>query len=155
MLHYAMSGDAPEGLFLRPKSAGSGILDGLNYPNPLPRSLSQADLDVYCRAYRDGFSGPISWYRGYYRGDRLAADSLEPSTVGVPCHFMVGSRGASRTIQPDEFANVEESLTDLRGNVVLDGAGHWLPLERAREVNSALLAFLSGLEADRRPHNLR
>jgi pimeloyl-ACP methyl ester carboxylesterase len=29
---------------------------------------------------------------------------------------------------------------------VLDGAGHWLPLERTEEVNSALLAFLHELD---------
>jgi pimeloyl-ACP methyl ester carboxylesterase len=29
---------------------------------------------------------------------------------------------------------------------VLDGAGHWLPLEQTEEVNSALLAFLHELD---------
>ena len=42
----------------------------------------------------------------------------------------------------DAFANVDQNVTDLRGNIVLDGAGHWLPLERTEEINSALLAFL-------------
>jgi pimeloyl-ACP methyl ester carboxylesterase len=30
---------------------------------------------------------------------------------------------------------------------VLDGAGHWLPVERPEEVNAALLDFLAGLES--------
>jgi pimeloyl-ACP methyl ester carboxylesterase len=144
MLHYAMSGDAPEGLFLHPRPAGAGILDGLVDPIPLPGWLSQEDLDVYCNAYRDGFRGPINWYRGYHLGVPVAA-TPDKDTIGVPCHLMVGSRDASRVINPDAFAHVEETLTDLRGNVVLDGAGHWLPLERTRDVNSALLTFLSGL----------
>lgn len=40
---------------------------------------------------------------------------------------------------------LDRVLTDLRGHVVLDGAGHWIQQERADEVNAALLDFLSGL----------
>jgi pimeloyl-ACP methyl ester carboxylesterase len=45
----------------------------------------------------------------------------------------------------DGFVNVDQNVTDLRGNIRLDGAGHWLPLERTKEVNAALLDFLGGL----------
>ena len=45
----------------------------------------------------------------------------------------------------DAFVNVDQYVTDLRGNILLDGAGHWLPLERTTEVNAALLDFLRGL----------
>jgi epoxide hydrolase A/B len=62
MLHYAVSGDAPAGLYLQPKPASSRLLDGLIDPDPLPSWLSQQDLDAYCEAYADGFRGPINWY---------------------------------------------------------------------------------------------
>ena len=143
MVHYAMSGDAPDGLFLQPKPADSGLLDGLIDPEPLPRWLTKSDLDVYADAYRDGFRGPINWYRGYRRDDELFAGDVP--AISVPAHLVVGSRDASRTLLADAFAAVEQNVTDLRGNVVLEGAGHWLQLERTHEVNIALLAFLREL----------
>ena len=145
MLHYAVSGDAPPGLFLQPKHASAKLLDGLIDPDPLPSWLTEADLDVYCQAYRDGFRGPINWYRGY-RGDELIrARGLEQAKITQPCHLMVGSRDPSAIMLVDAFVNVDQHVTDLRGNMVLDGAGHWLPLERTKEVNAALLDFLRGL----------
>ena len=145
MLHYAVSGDAPPGLFLQHKPASAKLLDGLIDPDPLPSWLTEADLDVYCQAYRDGFRGPINWYRGY-RGDELIpARGLEHAKITQPCHLMVGSRDPAATLLADAFVNVDQHVTDLRGNIVLDGAGHWLPLERTKEVNAALLDFLRGL----------
>jgi pimeloyl-ACP methyl ester carboxylesterase len=144
MLHYAVSGDAPAGLYLQPKPGSSKLLDGLIDPVPLPSWLTAEDLDVYCEAYRDGFRGPINWYRGY-RGSELTR-APQHATIKQPCHVMVGSRDPALTMLADGFANLEQNVTDLRGNIVLDGAGHWLPLERTREVNSALLAFLRGID---------
>jgi hypothetical protein len=59
---------------------------------------------------------------------------------------MVGNHDPAFALLADAFANVDQNVTDLRGNIVLDGAGQWLPLERTKEVNSALLAFLRGLD---------
>jgi pimeloyl-ACP methyl ester carboxylesterase len=144
MLHYAMSGDAPEGSFLQHRTTGAGILDGLLDPEPLPRWLGKDDLEVYRDAYRDGFRGPLNWYRGYARDEVLAG--LGQVEITVPCHLMVGSRDASRVIMAEGFASIHNDVTDLRGDVLLDGAGHWLPLERTADVNSALMAFLGGLD---------
>jgi pimeloyl-ACP methyl ester carboxylesterase len=33
-------------------------------------------------------------------------------------------------------------VPDLRGSVLVEGAGHWLQQERPAEVNAALIAFL-------------
>lgn len=144
MLHYAVSGDAPAGLYLQPKPASSKLLDGLIDPTPLPGWLTEEDLDVYCEAYRNGFRGPINWYRTY-RGSVLSG-APEHAKITQPCHLMVGSRDPALAILADAFASVEQNVTDLRGLKVLDGAGHWLPLERTTEVNSALLSFLHDLE---------
>jgi pimeloyl-ACP methyl ester carboxylesterase len=151
MLHYAVSGDAPAGLFLQPKPASARLLDGLIDPDPLPSWLTEADLDVYCQAYRDGFRGPINWYRGYRGVELLRAHGLEHAKITQPCHLMVGSLDPAATLLADAFVNVDQHVTDLRGNIVLDWAGHWLPLERTQEVNAALLDFMRGLgrESDR------
>jgi pimeloyl-ACP methyl ester carboxylesterase len=144
VMHYAVSGDAPAGLYLQPKPATSKLLDALIDPDPLPSWLSEEDLDVYCEAYADGFRGPINWYRSY-RGSELAC-APEHAKITQPCHLMVGSKDPAFVILADAFASLEQNVTNLRGNRVLDGAGHWLPLERTKEVNSALLAFLRGLD---------
>jgi pimeloyl-ACP methyl ester carboxylesterase len=151
MLHYTVSGDAAAGLSLQPKPASAKLLDGLIDPDPLPSWLTESDLDVYCQAYRDGFRGPINWYRGYRGDDLIRARGLEHAKITQPCHLMVGSLDPAATILADAFVNVDQHVTNLRGNIVLDGAGHWLPLERTQEVNAALLDFLRGLgtESDR------
>jgi pimeloyl-ACP methyl ester carboxylesterase len=148
MLHYAVSGDAPPGLFLQPKPASARLLDGLIDPDPLPSWLTEADLDVYCQVYRDGFRGPINWYRGYRGDELLRAHGLEHAKITQPCHLMVGRLDPAATILADALVNVDQHVTDLRGNIVLDGAGHWLPLERTMEVNAALLDFLRGLREE-------
>jgi pimeloyl-ACP methyl ester carboxylesterase len=145
MYHYAVSGDAPPGLFLRLKPSSSKLLDGLIDPDPLPSWLTEEDLDVYCEAYRDGFRGPINWYRNDSTGE-ITRDFQHPQ-ITQPCHFMVGSLDPAAEILSDAPANLEHYVPNLRSNVVLDGAGHWLPLERTKEVNGALLNFLRGLDS--------
>ena len=71
MLYHSVSGDAPEFGFMRPKPASSKMLDGLVDPDPLPSWLTEEDLDQYCKDYRDGFRGPINWYRSIDRGIEL------------------------------------------------------------------------------------
>ena len=39
---------------------------------------------------------------------------------------------------------MDGNYADLRGKVVIDGAGHWVQQERPEEVNRALVDFLSG-----------
>ena len=63
-----------------------------------------------------------------------------------PSHFMIGSLDPMNVLLSAAIANVEQNAPNLRANVVLDGAGHWLPIERPKEVNAALLDFLAGLD---------
>ena len=64
-----------------------------------------------------------------------------------PSHFMIGSLDPMNVLLADAIANVEQNARNLRASVVLEGAGHWLPVERPEEVNAALLDFLAGLES--------
>ena len=109
-LYYSVSGDAPEFGFMRPKPASSKMLDGLVDPDPLPSWLTEEDLDRYVEDYRDGFRGPINWYRSIDRGIELTrhllgsqdhaavplhdrkSGSHERASLGCPCQ-----RGAERT----------------------------------------------------------
>ena len=146
MIYYAYSADAPAFSFLRPRPADSKLLDGLIDPDPLPSWLTDEDLDRYCEDYRDGFRGPINWYRSIDRGIERTSH-LVGTKIMQPSHFMVGSLDPTRVLLADAFANLEQNAPNLRANVVLDGAGHWLPLERPKEVNAVLLDFLSGLDS--------
>ena len=93
-----------------------------------------------------GFRGPINWYRSIDRGIERTRQ-LEGTKIMQPSHFMIGSLDPMNVLLSDALANLEQNAPNLRGNVVLEGAGHWLPLERPQEVNAALLDFLAGLES--------
>ena len=90
MLYYSVSGDAPAFVFMRPKPASSKMLDGLVDPDPLPSWLTEEDLDRYVEDYRDGFRGPINWYRSIDRGIGLTR-RLQQTKITQPSHFMIGS----------------------------------------------------------------
>ena len=149
-LYYSVSGDAPAFGFMRPKPASSKMLDGLVDPDPLPSWLTEEDLDRYVEDYRDGFRGPINWYRSIDRGIGLTRH-LQQTKITQPSHFMIGSLDPMNVLLAVPLANLEQNAPNLRGNVVLEGAGHWLPIERPKEVNAALLDFLAGL--DGAPHS--
>jgi pimeloyl-ACP methyl ester carboxylesterase len=40
------------------------------------------------------------------------------------------------------LAEMDKWVMDMRGKVIVEGASHWVQLERPAEVNEALLGFL-------------
>jgi pimeloyl-ACP methyl ester carboxylesterase len=111
---------------------------------PAPRPfMTEAELDVFVRAFtRTGFTGGLNYYRNLDRNWEL----MEPyadHTIDCPSMFLSGSLDlVAQFMSTDRLTDV---LTDLREQVVLDGAGHWVQQERPAEVNEALLRFLGGL----------
>jgi hypothetical protein len=68
MIHFSLSGSAPEHLFFTPKPSTAGFLDGLIDPQELPRGMTQEDLDYYVAQYQQGgFRGGLNWYRNLDR----------------------------------------------------------------------------------------
>jgi pimeloyl-ACP methyl ester carboxylesterase len=109
---------------------------------PLPSWLSPADLDVYVTAFeRTGFTGGLNYYRNIDRNWELS-QSL-PDRIDCPAMFLTGARDPVATFMPAD--RLSAAASDLRANIVLDGAGHWVQQERAADVNTALLTFLAGL----------
>jgi pimeloyl-ACP methyl ester carboxylesterase len=109
---------------------------------PRPAWLTEEDLDVYVEAFeRTGFSGGLNWYRNLDRNWELT-EGIQDATVDQPALFVTGSRDAVRKFMPAEAMN--GLVTDLREQVVIEGAGHWIQQECADEVNAALVHFLSG-----------
>ncbi|MFC5950886.1 alpha/beta fold hydrolase [Pseudonocardia lutea] len=123
---------------------GRGIVERLPQPESLPGWLTQEELDHYAAEFaRTGFTGGINWYRNFDRNWERTP-GLAGAHVTVPSFFLAGDADpVLRMTPPDRQA---EYLDDLRGEVLVEGAGHWVQQERPTEVNTALLGFLRGID---------
>ncbi|WP_338693431.1 alpha/beta hydrolase [Streptomyces sp. Q6] len=108
-----------------------------------PRWLGEEELAYYVAAFEEtGFTGGLNYYRNLDRTWELT-EHLRGRTIDCPSLFVIGSRDPVGRFTPTE--KLGQVLTDLRGHLVLDGAGHWIQQERAEEVDAALLDFLAGV----------
>jgi pimeloyl-ACP methyl ester carboxylesterase len=139
-IYAAASGDRPKGP--GPQLMTAGILDTMPPPPAaLPPWLSPADLDYYVAQYQQsGFRGPINYYRNIPRLFTLTPQ-LEGVRVKPPATFMVGDRDAVKRFIP--YTEMTERFGDLRRIDIIDGAGHWLPLEATDAVNARTIEFLT------------
>jgi pimeloyl-ACP methyl ester carboxylesterase len=109
----------------------------------VPRWMSEDEVRVYVEAFeRTGFTGGLNWYRNIDRSWELT-EPLEDRKVEQPALFITGSRDTVQRFVPPEV--MEGWVTDLRGKVVIEGAGHWVQQQCPDEVNEALLAFLRSI----------
>lgn len=131
------------------KPASAKFLDGLPDPERLPAWLTEEDLDYYVEQYQQsGFRGPINWYRNIDRNVELTPqlDSLETGRIQQPAFFLAGTKdpvlkfGGGDTVE-----RMNKWMVDLRGKVMIEGAGHWVQIERPKEVTEALLGFLKSI----------
>jgi epoxide hydrolase A/B len=112
-------------------------------PPRRPSWLSEEELGVYVEAFqRTGFTGGLNWYRNIDRNWKLLAPVAE-RRVEQPAMFLTGERDPVRRFMPAEA--MRGWVTDLRDEVVVPGAGHWVQQEEPEQVNEALLGFLAGL----------
>jgi pimeloyl-ACP methyl ester carboxylesterase len=111
-------------------------------PRPQPW-LSEDELAVYIEAFeRTGFTGGLNWYRNIDRNWDLMADVAE-RCVEQPALFLTGELDPVRRFMPAEA--MHGRVTDLRAEIVVPGAGHWVQQQEPEAVNAALLDFLRGL----------
>jgi pimeloyl-ACP methyl ester carboxylesterase len=126
---------------------GRGFVERLPEPESLPDWLSQEELDHYIAEFaRTGFTGALNWYRNLDRNWELMAPHGE-AKVEVPSLFVAGTLDPVLLMAPP--AQMDGWVSDHRGNVMVEGAGHWVPQERPEEVNAALLDFLGALDLKR------
>ncbi|MDQ1396214.1 MAG: hypothetical protein QOG64_1473 [Acidimicrobiaceae bacterium] len=127
---------------------GRGFVDRLPEPERLPDWLTQEELDHYVTAFSaTGFTGGINWYRNFDRNWNLT-EHLDGAKVEVPSLFIGGSLDPVRFMSPPEV--MDGWLTDHRGTVLIDGAGHWVQQEKPDEVNRALLRFVTDIRSEGR-----
>ena len=131
-----------------PKTAR--FLDAMVQPEKLPGWLREEDLEVYVTEFeRTGFRGGLNWYRNFDRNWELLAPFAD-LRITVPALFVGGLRDA--VVTGPELAGEGPAVKmlgsfcdDLRGKVLIEGAGHWNQQEAPEQTNAALLDFLAGL----------
>ena len=142
-VYFSISGDAPDGLLAVPKPSTAKFLDGMMDPDTLPPWISEEDLDYYVAQYEEsGFRGPLNWYRNIDRNAEITPQ-LEQAKIAQPSFFIAGVKDPVLLFGGGGWVDLmDHYVSDLRGKVLVDGSGHWVPMERPREVSDALLGFL-------------
>lgn len=146
-IHYSGSGDAPEGVTFGMLAPGGGFLDNTIDPGILPNWMNAEDVAYYVNEFtRTGFRGPLNWYRSMARTSELMAP-WRGAVISQPSLFIAGARDAvlnfsSSKAQMNRFP---DTLPNLHGCHILEGAGHWIQRERVAKVNELLLGFLHSL----------
>lgn len=134
-------GDGANSLFVDPAKGFLGNRPG----NPvLPGWISEAELAHFVANYKaSGFRGGFNWYRNIDRNWELTAP-WHGAVVRQPSLFIAGSEDSVITgmIGAKRVAELDKVLPDLRGKIIIEGAGHWVQQERPAEVNAALIKFL-------------
>jgi len=123
---------------------GKGFLGDPSADRPLPDWLSAADLAHFTAAYaKSGFRGGLNWYRNLDRNWELTAP-WQGAQITQPSLFIAGANDSVVTglIGAKRVTEMDRVLPNLRGKLIIDGAGHWIQQERAGEVNAALIAFV-------------
>jgi pimeloyl-ACP methyl ester carboxylesterase len=104
--------------------------------------LSEEELAVYVDAFtRTGFTGGLNWYRNIDRNRELTAPYERK--IEQPAMFLTGKLDPVQNFMPAEAMN--GWVTDLRSQVVVPEAGHWVQQQAPEAVNTALLDFLAGI----------
>lgn len=122
---------------------GLSLMDSIADRAAPPPWMGAAHFQEYVDAFTaGGFRGPVDWYRNL-DANWAATAFLQDARIRQPSLFIVGENDPVRHYAGAAEASLKDWLTDLRGQPVLPGAGHWIQQERADEVNALLLAFLS------------
>jgi pimeloyl-ACP methyl ester carboxylesterase len=137
----------PDGFVPGMVSQRDGFLANMINPSTLPAWISEAKVEVYVEQFlRTGYRGGLNWYRNISRNRELlgAFDGLE---VTVPALYIVGDRDVVLGFRGMDsvIAGLPQSVPLLQQTIMLAGCGHWTQQERPKEVNSAMIGFLSSI----------
>ena len=114
-------------------------------PEKLPPWLSAEDVAFYVSQYeKSGFRGPNNWYRNIPTNNDLTPE-LEGKRFRQPAAFAAGAQDDVLLMVPDWRESFEAAFEDLRFSEIVDGAGHWIQLEKPAETNALILRFLKSL----------
>ena len=150
-LMHALSADGRLLDWSRYPSEGTGYLEVLAPAPPLPWPwLSEAEFEHYVREYTQVappamFLGGLNSYRMADRNWELGV-AYADANIDQPALFIAGAEDVVlRMIPSDAIDIMRRRIPDLRGAVLVPGAGHFVPQEQPQAVNAALLNFLRSL----------
>jgi pimeloyl-ACP methyl ester carboxylesterase len=124
---------------------GTTFLSAVPEDATLPPWMGEDHFAEYVAAFTaSGLKGALDWYRCIDLNWTLTA-AFQDRRIEVPAAFLVGDRDPVRVYAGQHEAGLKDRAPDLRNQVVLAGAGHWVQQERPDEVNAFLLGFLSRL----------
>ncbi len=150
-LFWALSGEGDYKDYVNHPSEGTGYLDVLAPAPDLPwRWMSEADIAYYAQEFAQAgpdlaFIGGLNSYRAADRNWELG-EPWADANIEVPALFIAGAQDiVLQMIAPDALDIQRQRVPDLRGTVLIEGAGHFVQMERPEETNRALLDFLATL----------
>jgi pimeloyl-ACP methyl ester carboxylesterase len=124
---------------------GQGLAEQMVIPETLPAWLTEQDVAFYASELSaTGFRGGLNWYRNINAMPGVLGP-FAGATIDQPALYLGGEYDLIAGNTPEALAGLPGTVPGLRSVQILAGAGHWLQQERAREVNDALVAFLSSL----------
>jgi pimeloyl-ACP methyl ester carboxylesterase len=144
---YALSGDYHY-LDVWKYPPGTAYIDALPETPPLPWPwLSELELEFFVSEYsRSGFTGGLNWYRAMdLRWEQRRA--FRGKKNKVPFYFIGSEHDVDLEAWhgPDPIGEIHNQYEDVRGIVMLQGAGHLMQMEKPKEVTALILEFLATL----------
>ena len=103
--------------------------------------LSDAELAVYAEAYeRNGFQGGLNWYRATREPACVAQLQLfHGRTIDVPAAFIGGKSDWGVYQSPGALERMKTACTNLKGQHLVEEAGHWVQQEQPEATAELLL----------------
>jgi len=116
-------------------------LDNLTNPDKLPPWITEADLDYMAADLkRTGFRGGLNWYRNVDKNWEMLAP-WTGAPIRQPALFIAGSEDhvIQGPLGKAPLAALKTTVPNLRRELIIPGAGHYIQQERPQQVNAALI----------------
>lgn len=97
---------------------------------------------------QSGFRGNLNWYRNIDRNMEITPQ-LEGKKISQPALFIAGEKDIVLQFPGMSLDAMTDLVPNLKAQVIVPGAGHWVPAEYPQEVNKALLSFLKDFSPQR------